>query len=78
MKNEIIYIKFNWRFGKKDKSPHIHYGINPDLTITFLEDRNMVRNIKREAIKSDGKIIVIENKTFLGEQEELIFSYESI
>ena len=64
--------------GKKGKEAHIHYGINPDLTITFLEDRKGVQNIKHELIKPEGEIITMEDKTFSGMTEELTLSYKGI
>ncbi|MBI5803211.1 hypothetical protein HY448_00815 [Candidatus Pacearchaeota archaeon] len=64
--------------GKKGKEAHIHYGINPNLTITFLEDRKGVQNIKHELIKPDGEAISMEDKTFSGMTKELTLSYKGI
>ena len=62
--------------GKKGREARIHYGINPDLTITFLEDRKGVQNIKHELIKPGGETIVMEDKTFSGMTKELTLSYK--
>jgi len=76
IKNKKTY--YDVLIGKKDKKAHIHYGINPDFTITFLEDRKGVQNIKHELIKPDGEIISMEDKTFSGIKKELILSYKGI
>lgn len=76
IKNKKTY--YDVLIGKKGKEAHIHYGINPDLTITFLEDRKGVQNIKHELIKPEGEIITMEDKTFSGMTKELTLSYKGI
>lgn len=76
IKNKKTY--YDILIGRKGKEAHIHYGINPDLTIHFLEDRKGVQNIKHELIKPDGKVILMEDKTFSGMSKELTLSYNGI
>ena len=76
IKNKKTY--YDVLIGKKDKEAHIHYGINSDLTITFLEDRKGVQNIRHELIKPDGEVIEMEDKTFSGMTKELTLSYKGI
>ena len=76
IRNKKIY--YDVLIGKKGKEAHIHYGINPDFTLTFLEDRDMVKKIKQELIKSDGEVISVEDKIFPSMKEELTLSYKGI
>lgn len=64
--------------GKKGKKAHIHYGINPDFTLTFLQDRNMVQNIRQKLITEKGEVIEVEDKIFPNMSEELTLSYKGI
>ena len=43
-----------------------------------MEDRKGVQNIKHELIKPDGKVILMEDKTFTGMSKELTLSYKGI
>ena len=76
IKNKKTY--YDILIGKKGKEAHIHYGINPDLTITFLEDRKGVQNIRHELIEQNGDMILMEDKTFSGITKELTLSYKGI
>ncbi len=74
--NKGIY--YDVLIGRKCKEAHIHYGINPDLTITFLEDRKGIQNIKHELIDQNGEVKVMEDKTFPDMTKELNLSYKGI
>jgi hypothetical protein len=76
IKNKGTY--YDVLIGRKDKKEHIHYGINPDLTITFLEDRTGVQNIRHELIHQNGEVKVMEDKTFPNMSKEMNLSYKRI
>jgi len=55
---------FDVLIGKKGEKAHIHYGLNPDYTYRFLEDRGKVKRVKREKIDQKGKNTLIDEQTF--------------
>ena len=67
---------FDVLIGKKNGKPHVHFGINPDASTKFIQDRGKVRTIKREHISLDGKKVLLEEQKFFDEEAELSVSFD--
>ena len=55
---------FDVLIGKKGEKAHIHYGLKPDYTYQFLEDRGKVKRVTQEKIKSEQERELIEKRVF--------------
>jgi len=61
--------------GKKGEEAHIHFGLNPDTSHKFIQDRGKVKNIRRDRIMLNGEKVLIDELKFSDKESDFIIDF---
>jgi hypothetical protein len=62
---------FDVLIGEKGEKAHIHFGINPDTTTKFIEDRGKIMRMRKEKIGLDGGKVLLNEQKFFNKEPNL-------